>query len=264
MALPAVTLTPGQFGMVWASAKNRTKAAAPLHTNFKLDRGGRLSRPARRGHKPRLRLHQLSVAIHRRELRAQPRVELLRVFRDAHAGRVQRRAFPGPHRCAGVQPRTRFLRDELLARPCQRDGRRDDLLHHQWHAAITDEWRGVYSPAGQITNTTVLRAAAFAPGLLPSDTHTHSFLFTRDIIRQPDGVPPPGWPATWGANAVDYGMDPNVVNDPRYSASIEGDLRAMPSLCIVMELPDLFDPTLGIYANPGEDGIAWERPPRSN
>ena len=38
--LPAVTLTPGQFKLIWASAKNRTNAAAPLHTNFKLDRGG--------------------------------------------------------------------------------------------------------------------------------------------------------------------------------------------------------------------------------
>jgi len=37
---PAVTLTPGQFKLVWASAKNRTNATAPLHTNFKLDRGG--------------------------------------------------------------------------------------------------------------------------------------------------------------------------------------------------------------------------------
>ena len=37
---PAVTLSPGQFKLIWASAKNRTNATAPLHTNFKLDRGG--------------------------------------------------------------------------------------------------------------------------------------------------------------------------------------------------------------------------------
>src|SRR6185436_14292524 len=111
-----------------------------------------------------------------------------------------------------------------------------------------------------ITNTTVLRAAAFAPGLLPSDTHTRTFLFPRDIIRQPDGVPPPGWPASWGANRVNYGMDPNVVNDARYRETIEGDLRAMPSVSVVMNLNDLFNSVTGIYANPGNDGIAWERP----
>src|SRR5262245_34173155 len=37
---PAVTLAPGEFKLVWASTKNRTNSAAPLHTNFKLDRGG--------------------------------------------------------------------------------------------------------------------------------------------------------------------------------------------------------------------------------
>src|SRR6185503_11391565 len=50
----------------------------------------------------------------------------------------------------------------------------------------------LYTAPLTITNTAVIRTAAFAPGLLPSDTHTRSFLFTRDIIRQPDGVPPPG------------------------------------------------------------------------
>src|SRR5262245_35654957 len=37
---PSVALAPGQFRLVWASSKNRTNAAAPLHTNFRLDRGG--------------------------------------------------------------------------------------------------------------------------------------------------------------------------------------------------------------------------------
>ena len=55
-------------------------------------------------------------------------------------------------------------------------------------------------------------------------------------------------------------MDPNVVNDPRYRDTIEDDLRAMPSLSIVMNLKDLFDPASGIYANAINDGIAWERP----
>src|SRR6185436_4179518 len=85
-------------------------------------------------------------------------------------------------------------------------------------------------------------------------------LFTRDIIHQPDGVPPSGWPASWGNNVVDYGMDPNIVNALPYSATIEGDLRVMPSISVVMDLRDLFDPTSGIYANAINDGIAWERP----
>ena len=37
---PAVTLLPQSYLLVWASSKNRTNVAAPLHTNFKLEKGG--------------------------------------------------------------------------------------------------------------------------------------------------------------------------------------------------------------------------------
>lgn len=37
---PAVTIQPGEFLIVWASSKNRTNPAAPLHTNFSLAAGG--------------------------------------------------------------------------------------------------------------------------------------------------------------------------------------------------------------------------------
>lgn len=38
--LPAVTLPPGRSLLVWASGKNRSNPAAPLHTNFSLAAGG--------------------------------------------------------------------------------------------------------------------------------------------------------------------------------------------------------------------------------
>ncbi len=118
----------------------------------------------------------------------------------------------------------------------------------------------LYSAPITVTNTRIFRAAAFMSNLLSSDIHTHTFLFTRDIVRQsPTGTAPPGWPASWGANAVDYGMDPNVVNDGRYSGVIQTNLRKLPSLCLVMPLADLFNASTGIYANPGNDGLAWER-----
>jgi hypothetical protein len=37
---PAVTLEPGGFLVVWASNRNLRSAAAPLHTNFALSKGG--------------------------------------------------------------------------------------------------------------------------------------------------------------------------------------------------------------------------------
>src|ERR1051326_2811385 len=55
-------------------------------------------------------------------------------------------------------------------------------------------------------------------------------------------------------------MDPDVVNDPAYSGTIVNDLKTIPSYSIVTDLPNLFDPGTGIYANPSGDGIPWERP----
>jgi hypothetical protein len=118
-----------------------------------------------------------------------------------------------------------------------------------------------YTGPLRIAGTTVLRAAAFLEGYQPSAVVTHTYLFLDDVLRQsPTGAPPPGWPASWGANVVDYGMDPRVVNDPRYAPTIRDDLKSLPSFSIVMNLADLFDPATGIYANPGQDGRDWERP----
>jgi len=119
----------------------------------------------------------------------------------------------------------------------------------------------LYTGPLPIGETTVIRAAAFKDGYQPSNPDTQTYIFPEDVIRQStDGAPPPGWPWDWGANAVDYGMDPEVVNLPAYNSEIVADLKAIPTFSIVMDSRDLFDPLTGIYANADQDGIAWERP----
>lgn len=119
----------------------------------------------------------------------------------------------------------------------------------------------VYSGPIPIEGTTVLRAAAFKNGWQPSNVDTLSFVFAAGVPTQsPDGSAPAGWPASWGANVVDYGMDPDVVNSPAYSAEIVDDLKSLPAVSLVTDLDNLFSPSIGIYANPGQDGIDWERP----
>ena len=98
------------------------------------------------------------------------------------------------------------------------------------------------------------------PGARPSNVDTHTYLFLRDILVQStNGVAPPGWPSSWGGNAVDYGMDPDIVFRAPWNATISNDLRPIPTLSLVMRLEDLFDPATGIYANPDGDGAEWER-----
>ena len=115
-----------------------------------------------------------------------------------------------------------------------------------------------------ISKTATVRAAAFKAGYVSSDVDTQTYLYTRDIIKQsPNGeVPGPGWPAprTTGGQVYDYGMDPEVVTNAPWKSTIESDLKSLPSFSIVMNLNDLFDPGAGIYANPGGDTLAWERP----
>ena len=119
----------------------------------------------------------------------------------------------------------------------------------------------VYSTPLPISGTTVIRAAAFKDGFEPSDVDTETYIFVNDVVRQsPNGETPPGWPTSWGANVVDYGMDPDVVNNPAYSAELTNDLKSIPTYCITTDFKNLFDPTTGIYANPGGDGMDWERP----
>ena len=112
-----------------------------------------------------------------------------------------------------------------------------------------------------ISGTTTLRAAAFRDGFRPSDVDTHTYIFLDDVIRQStNGAAPPGWPTSWGANVVDYGMDQRIVNHPEHSATIRDDLRSIPTFSIVTDLKHFFDAATGIYANPQRDEIAWERP----
>ncbi len=115
-----------------------------------------------------------------------------------------------------------------------------------------------------IAQTTVLRAAAFQSGLLPSTTVTHSFLFLDQVLQQPNT--PPGYPSTWGTFGTftapgDYEMDPEIVNDPVYGPQLLAALRSLPAVSVAMSEDDLFGPANGIYTHPeASPRELWERP----
>jgi hypothetical protein len=114
-----------------------------------------------------------------------------------------------------------------------------------------------------VDDNSSVRIIAEAPGYLSSTIQTHTYFFTTDIIHQsPTGLPPgPGWPSgTVNDQVFDYGMDPDVINDPRYTSLVDDALTAIPSISIVMDLQDLMNPSTGIYANAQQDGRDWERP----
>lgn len=106
---------------------------------------------------------------------------------------------------------------------------------------VTNGVSSTGSASVTISETTVLRAAAFKAGLTPTNVDTQTYFFISDLIRQP-------------------AMDPEVVDSPAYRDEIASALQSVRSLSIVTDPDHLYDSTTGLLANTGGRGIAWERP----
>jgi len=122
-----------------------------------------------------------------------------------------------------------------------------------------------------IDETSCLKAVARRDGWKPTAVVTQTYLFLGDVVTQSLGGQKPGvdWPAPvvggggffgGGAQSIDYGMDGDVIFDPRYEDLIDDALLAIPTISLVTHLDNLFDPSKGIYVNALQDGRAWERP----
>ncbi len=104
----------------------------------------------------------------------------------------------------------------------------------------------------------ILRARAIDPVSGPRPIVTHSYVFPSAVLAQaaaPDGVP-----AVWGTSqtrAGDYEMDSRVLDDLDAAAAALADL---PTVSLVMAHKDLWGAAQGIYMNPEEGGVEWERP----
>ena len=125
----------------------------------------------------------------------------------------------------------------------------------------------VYTGAVNIAKTSIVRAIAYKSGFRPAPLLTQSYLFLDDIIRQSSSGkrPATGWPTgTVNDQVADYGMDAFVVNsrNPQIGGvdKVKSALRAIPTISIVTDLPNLFSPDSGIWVNPYNRGSAWERP----
>lgn len=118
-----------------------------------------------------------------------------------------------------------------------------------------------YTAPLMIAQTTTLRAAAFRAEHLRSSVLTQTYVFLTDVLRQaPDGQPPAGWPARVNSQRMNYGMDPEIVDSPEWGPQMIGALQEIPSLSVVTDPKNLFEPKTGIYVNAFQDGILWERP----
>ena len=120
----------------------------------------------------------------------------------------------------------------------------------------------VYRNSLTIGSTTVIRAAAFKANYQDPNVVTKTYIFVSDILRQsPNGQAPGlGWPtSSVNGQVINYGMDPDIVNDPRWASLMEVALLDIPTISLVTDLANLFDRSTGIYVNTRNDGMTWER-----
>lgn len=124
----------------------------------------------------------------------------------------------------------------------------------------------LYSAPLTIDQTTVIRAVAYTSAANQSATVTQSYIFLAQVRNQSNN-PGSGWPSFFAANTSDgrnylayYEMAPEIVNHASNSGQFEAAMRSLPSISLVTDQPNLWDPAKGIYYNPSEKGSAWERP----
>ena len=138
----------------------------------------------------------------------------------------------------------------------------------------------LYSGPVPISTTTSLRAVACKLGWLATDVDTQTYIFLDDVVNQATNpatgaqVTPPGCPEKWepdprdrnysnwatNDHSGDYQMDPDIVGPNGkdkfgglYANTIREDLKAVPTISLVMALDDWFGPN-GIYVHKSQDG----------
>jgi hypothetical protein len=117
----------------------------------------------------------------------------------------------------------------------------------------------LYTSPVTIAHTTVLRAIATEPGYWPSSVATYTYVLLTNVIAQSlQSATSAGFPAAWSGTTPDYAMDPTVTR--AYATQMVASLHSLPSVFITTTVSNLFDPATGIYVNPTQHGLAWERP----
>lgn len=124
----------------------------------------------------------------------------------------------------------------------------------------------LYSAPLTIDKTTVIRAVAYTSTSNQSATVTQTYIFLAQVRTQSNN-PGGSWPSFFAANNSDggnylayYEMAPEILNHASNSSQFDAAMLSLPSISLVTDQPNLWDPAKGIYYNPSEKGSAWERP----
>lgn len=112
-----------------------------------------------------------------------------------------------------------------------------------------------------LTPAVVVRASVIKDGFQASLPEARTYIYLENVKTQthPGGDWPPVNLSNGGLQYMDYAMDPDVVNNAQYSSRMDAALLDLPSISLVTDNANLFDPTVGIYINAEGQGYEWER-----
>lgn len=266
---PRLLLPAGQRMLVFASGRDQVDPRHPLHTNFRLDATGEYlaligpdGMTATTEYLPKFPPQKASLS----QGAAAGSVSPAWLTRDHVTLAQPTPGDPNAKQYLGEAPLVRFtpphgIQDRPLDVTLSCD-QSEASLFYTLDGSDPAQGGGIpYTAPIRVDKTTVIRAAALLEGYRNKTATAQTYLFPEDILQQsPNGEPPPGFPDSWGSNVVDYGMDPEIVYDPRYKDLMIDALKALPSFSMVIDPRHLFDFRTGIYSNPENSGRNWERP----
>jgi len=273
---PDITLKSGEFLVVFASSKDRKIAGRELHTNFSLKGSGEylaLVQPtgiAATEFNPTFPAQQSNYSYGFYK-------DSYTTFSDPTPGKDNSLSagliIPAPlfsHKHGFYESPFQLVITSTIP---------NAPIYYTTNGSIPSNTNGtLYTSAIQISTTSIVRAVTYVAGEAPGKTGTQSYLFLNDVLKQSNT--PAGYPASWGSytaiagNAVaDYEMDPDMMKDATFAASVKKTLSETPTISIVTDKSNLFsastDPnTGGIYIYTGapitettyDTGRDWERP----
>mgnify|MGYP000173894266 CR=1 FL=1 len=131
----------------------------------------------------------------------------------------------------------------------------------------------LYTTPLTVNATTTLRAVGLRDEYRPGKVMTRSFIFLTDIRSQSDQTAADrSFPNTWETTNFsdsdgipDYAMDSEVLDEVSVN-DFEDAMLAIPTVSLVTDIDNFFDPDTGIYTNiwgyhdSNDPGNNWERP----
>ena len=265
---PSMTIPAGGYLVVFASGKDRVPPLGSPHTSFKLSAAGEFLALSTWERPPRL------VSVFDPQFPPQRRDYSYGRTSDGSWGYFATPTPGGPNGDAQVfagfvadpvaDPSRALVRGVAPLTVTLSSATPDARIYYTFDGTEPSENRGTaYTGPFEVRGTAskagvVVRAVAYQDGWLPSNGVAWSYIFLDHVPSQPRF--PTGFPTSWpNAPAADYEMDPEIVNSPRYTQVVRDALESIPTMSLVCNLNDLFG-AQGIYANPLQSGVLWERP----